>query len=167
MEVGIAIRDLISWGRPEGLGQTPAREGDERPLLALHREVNRLFDDVFRGFDVSPFARSAWPTIEVKRSGTDITIKAELPGLSEKDVEISADGDALTIRGERKSDADDHDNGYSEHFYGRFERHVALPKGVDTEKAKASFKDGILTVSLPLTTEADPGRKIPIEGTAC
>ena len=70
----------------------------------------------------------------------------------------------LTIRGEKKSETEDEDRGYSERYYGRFERRIALPSNADEKGASATFRDGVLTVTLPKSAEAERGRRIPING---
>src|SRR3546814_5339123 len=91
------------------------------------------------------------------RSETDkeIRVTAELPGLDEKDVEITVEDGALTLRGEKRSEVEDKDRGYSELSYGRFERRIGLPKGVDRDQANATFRNGVLTVTLPKTEAAN------------
>ncbi len=167
----MAIRDLIPWSRQENRLPAPVsaeqRERDEHPLLSLHREVNRLFDDVFRGFG-SPafggFERGSWPQVELGETDTHIRVAAELPGLDEKDVNISLEDGVLTLRGEKRSQVDDKDRGYSERSYGRFERRIGLPKGIDRDKASATFKNGVLTVTLPKAEVANENvRRIPID----
>ena len=164
------MRDLIPWGRSEQT--TPSRYRDEAdPFITLHREMNRLFDDVFRSFDVAPFGSltgagrtMGWPSVEVSETDREVRITAELPGLSEKDVELMLDNGMLVLRGERKTESDDRDRGYSERFYGRFERRIALPAGVEEDKVEARFDSGVLHVRLPKSPEAERGRRIPING---
>lgn len=166
----MAIRDLIPWGRQND--QTPVERRDEsgggNPLLSLHRDVNRLFDDVFRGFSLPAFGGGGnravgWPSLGLNESDSEIRIRAELPGMEEKDVEILVEDGVLTLRGEKKSDTEDKERGYSEHYYGRFERQVALPRGVEQDKAKANFKNGVLTITVPKSKEAiESTRRIPI-----
>jgi HSP20 family protein len=103
-----------------------------------------------------------WPNVEVSQTDGEIRITAEVPGMNEKDVELLLEDGVLTLRGEKKSETEDRDRGYSERFYGRFERRIALPSGVEEEKAKAEFRDGVLTVTLPRNREAERGRRIPI-----
>lgn len=172
----MAFRDLIPWSRQENRLPVPVsaergRDNDTHPLLSLHREVNRLFDDVFRGFGVPAFAgldRSAgWPHVELGETDKEIRVTAELPGLDEKDVEITVEDGALTLRGEKRSEVEDKDRGYTERSYGRFERRIGLPKGVDRDKADATFKNGVLTVTLPKTEAANENvRRIPVNGKA-
>lgn len=166
----MAIRDLVPWGRQND--RTPAERHDEggHPLLSLHRDVNRLFDDVFRGFGApavgNSFGRALdWPSVEVNETDKEIRVNAELPGLSEKDVEVVVDDGVLTLRGERKSETEDKDRGYSERYYGRFERRIGLPRGLERDKARATFKDGVLNIALPKSQDSiESTRRIPING---
>lgn len=150
----MAIRDLIPWTRDRDVAVR--RAGNHDPFLTLHREMNRLFDDVFRGFDLAPFgSRMAeqglgWPNIEISETAGEVTVTAELPGLAEKDVDVQLADGVLIVRGETKSESEDKDRLFSERYYGRFERRIPLD-GVDEEKVSASFKNGLLTVKLPRT----------------
>lgn len=172
----MSLRDLIPWSRQENrlpISTDPQRgsEYDAYPLLSLHREVNRLFDDVFRGFGGPAFGRlghgGAWPHVELGETDKDIRITAELPGLDEKDVDLSVEEGVLTLRGEKRAELEDKDRGYSERSYGRFERRIGLPQGIDREKANATFRNGVLTVILPKTEAAKTNvRRIPINGKA-
>lgn len=152
----MAIRDLIPWNKNQQLATTGEAYD---PLLTLHREMNRLFDDVFRGFGSfgrfgSPLMEGqfGWPRIELNETDKVVTVSAELPGLSEKDVQVEIANGVLSIRGEKKAE---HDNGgrYSERYYGSFERRIPLD-GVQEDKAEANFRNGLLTVSLPKTEQA-------------
>ena len=154
------MRDLIPWGRSEQT--TPSRyreEGD--PFMTLHREMNRLFDDVFRGFDMAPFGSlngvgrtMGWPQMEVSETDKGLRISAELPGMDEKDVEVLMHDGVLTIRGEKKSEVEDKERAFSERTYGRFERRIPLGQDVDEDKIEAAFKNGVLTVTVPRTAQA-------------
>ncbi|SMD05834.1 Hsp20/alpha crystallin family protein [Novosphingobium sp. B1] len=129
--------------------------------------MNRLFDDVFRGFGVPAlggWGRSLeWPTIELSETDKEIRVTAELPGIDEKDVDISVDDNVLSIRGEKRSETEDKERGYSERSYGRFERHIGLPRGVEQDRTSATFKKGVLTIVLPKSAEAiESRRRIPV-----
>jgi HSP20 family protein len=148
------MRDLIPWGRNQ---QTPSRyrEGGD-PFMTLHREMNRLFDDVFRGFDMAPFGSlggmsrmASWPTVEVAETDHEVRVSAELPGMDQNDVEVLMNDGVLTIRGEKKSEVEDKERAFSERYYGRFERRLPLAWEVEEDKVNASFKNGVLTVTLP------------------
>jgi len=172
----MAIRDLIPWSRQENRLPVPVRpererDGDSHPLLSLHREVNRLFDDVLRGFGAPAFAgfdrATGWPHVELAETDKELRITAELPGLDENDVELTVEDGVLTLRGEKRSEVEDKDRGYSERSYGRFERRIGLPKGIDRDKANATFRNGVLTVTLPRTEIANENvRRIPVNGKA-
>jgi len=153
------VRDLIPWNRS---GQAPSVYRDDgHPFLSLHREMNRLFDDVFRGFDtrlpslgsVSSF-RGAWPNIEISETDKEIRVTAEVPGLEDKDVEVFLDDGVLTLRGEKRSETEDKEKHFSERYYGRFERRIPLGYEVEEDKVDARFRNGVLNITLPKTSKA-------------
>ncbi len=158
----MSVRDLIPWGRNNG-NQTPSvfRDGERDPFLSLHREVNRLFDDVFRGFGsslpsfggISAFG-GGWPSVEISDSEKEIKVTAEVPGLEEKDVEVLLNDGVLTLKGEKHSETEDKDKQFSERFYGRFERRIPLGYEVQEDKVNARFRNGVLTVTLPKSEKA-------------
>jgi len=160
----MSVRDLIPWGRQTSSNQAPVpfRESETTPFFGLRREIDRLFDDMFRMPSFGSVGAMTWPSVEVSDSEREVRISAEIPGLSEKDVELTVHDGVISIRGEKKSETEDKDRGYSERWYGRFERRIALPSGVEEEKAEASFRDGVLTVTLPKSAEATSVRRIPI-----
>ncbi|HJU17142.1 MAG TPA: Hsp20/alpha crystallin family protein [Stellaceae bacterium] len=151
----MAITDLIPWARNRNL---PApRQTDEHPFLALHREVNRMFDNFFRGFDWPTSAApgwplGGWPRVEVSESDNEVTLVAELPGMEERDVELTFREGMLIFKGEKK--AETNDAVYSERWHGQFERAVQLGPDVDPEKIKAEFKNGVLIVTVGKRPEA-------------
>jgi len=165
----MTIRDLIPWGRhPQ---TTPSRYREEAdPFMTLHREMNRLFDDVFRGFDLAPFGgmgrMAGWPSVEVVETDKDVRIAVELPGLDEKDVEVLMHDGVLTIRGEKKSEVEDKERAFSERSYGRFKRRIPLAWEVEQDKVEASFKNGVLTVTMPKSAQVSPHvRRISVNST--
>jgi HSP20 family protein len=157
----MSVRDLIPWGRSNNQVPTVFRDDDRNPFLSLHREVNRLFDDVFRGFDarlptfgsLSSFS-AAWPSVEISDTDTEIKVTAEIPGLEEKDVEVLLDDGVLTLKGEKRSETEDKDKQFSERFYGHFARRIPLGVEVEEDKIEARFKNGVLTVVLPKSAKA-------------
>ncbi len=164
----MAVRDLIPWSRGRSPVPSTMQQNDEfSPFLTLHREMNRLFDDVFNRFDSglpSMFGRGpawsgSWPSIEVNATDNEVRVSAELPGMDEKDVEVLVNDGVLTIRGEKKSEAGEQGRRFSEHYYGRFERSIALPFEVEEDRAEASFKNGVLTVALPKSAKARESAK--------
>lgn len=162
------MRDLIPWGR----SRTPARYEDRSydnsasPFFTLRREMDRLFEDAFRGFGLSSFGNGdgfGWPQVEVVDRDKEVRVTAELPGLEEKDVEIRVEDNVLVLRGEKRTEFDDEERHYSERSYGRFERQVALPAEVEDERANATFRNGVLTITLPKTERArQHAKRIPI-----
>lgn len=157
------VRDLVPWGRNDRDLSPSAGNDPTNPVLTLHREMNRMFDDVFRGFD-TPFgamSRVYGPTLDVDETDTEYRITAELAGLGRDDVEIVFDDGVLSIRGEKQGEKRE-GRGISERWFGRFERRVALPDA-DESGARADFRDGLLTVSLPKTQRArEKVHRIPI-----
>jgi len=165
------MRDLIPWGRSHERSPVPTYRGEEdHPFLALHREMNRLFDDVWSRFDRTlPSALGgmglSWPSVEVTEADGALRVTAEVPGLEERDMEVLLDDGALTLRGEKRSETEDRDRRFSERFYGRFERRIALPFEVERDKVDASFRNGVLTVTLPKSARAEERTKrIPVNG---
>ena len=161
----MSVRDLIPWNR--GNNQRPMiyRGDDMDPFLSLHRNVNRLFDEVFRGFDTpSVFGQmmpnnGVWPSVEFSETDKEIRVTAEVPGLEEKDIEVLLEDGVLTLRGEKKSETEDKNRQFSERYYGRFERRLALGREVEENKVAATFKNGVLTVTLPKTEKAQTNAK--------
>ena len=150
----MALTDLVPWGRrdrslaPQTSTAPGAWGGEFSHFLRLHEEMNRLFDDVFHDFGMGRRMAGAWPHIEVRETDDGYHLTAELPGVDEKDVELSLDNGVLTLRGERKSESKDDRRGYSERYYGSFERRIQVGEG-DEAKVNATFDKGVLTVDLP------------------
>jgi HSP20 family protein len=146
------VRELVPWNRSR---EVTVRRGKEaNPFLTLHREMNRLFDDAFRGFDLAPFdfgggfARTfEWPNIEVSETDQEIKVIAELPGLEEKDIEVNLANNVLIIKGEKKIETADGERLFSERYYGRFERRIPV-ENVEEDKVQATFRNGVLTVTM-------------------
>ena len=139
--------------------------------VPFNTEVSRLFNSFF---DTPTTARSGvarrWiPAMDVVESEGEYVLKADLPGLSEQDVNIELDSNVLTVSGERKSEHEEKGNGFHrvERSYGSFSRRLALPEGVDPEAVNASFENGVLEVHIP-KPEARKPHKVAIaagEGT--
>jgi HSP20 family protein len=159
------VRDLIPWSRGDRERSPATRSDSLSPMVSLHREMNRLFDDVFRGFDDSRLwgSRGAWPSVEVEETEKEYRISAELPGLEERDVEVLLQDGLLTVRGEKKLETEAQNRSYSERFYGRFERQITLDRDVDDGAVNATFKNGVLTVTVPKNARAvERTKRIPI-----
>jgi len=169
----MTVRDLIPWSRNRGAVPSTTQESNFSPFLTLHREVNRLFDDMLDRFETgmpSSMGRmsswpGSWPSVEVTASDNEVRVTAELPGMEEKDVDVFVDDDVLTIRGERKAETEDKERRFSERYYGRFERVIPLPFQVEDDKANASFTNGVLTITLPKSPKAqEKAKRIAING---
>lgn len=138
-----------------------------RPFSGFRRlqsELERLFDSFFG--ETGEFTPERWmPTVDVLEEEDSVTVRAELPGVEEKDIKLSVDGDTLLIEGEKRSEHEEKKANYyrAECCYGRFVRGIPLPRTVDSQKAEASHKNGVLTVKFPKKEEAKPHR-IPIKG---
>lgn len=136
---------LVPWSKRDG----------ERPVTSLQREMNHLFDDFLnRGWlAVEPFrGMKDWvPALDISETEEAVVVKAELPGLEQKDVEVTLSGDLLTIKGEKKEEKEEKSRHFHrvERSYGSFERNIQLPTDVKADKVKASFKNGVLVVELP------------------
>lgn len=139
------IRSLLPFGR------TDLTRADD-PFASFQRQMNRLFEDAFnvpmRGN--APPALLA-PSIDVKETDKAIEVEAELPGVDEKDVQVTLENDVLTIKGEKKAEKEETKQGYymSERSYGSFFRSLEMPTGIDADKVNASFAKGVLKVTLP------------------
>ena len=131
-----------------------------RELNAVQERVNRLFGDVYRAADDDVMRRGAWaPPVDIYDSGNhELVIKAELPDMSKDDIEITVENNTLTLRGEKKMDSAMKDECCHriERTYGTFSRTFSLPTTVDTSKVSADYKNGVLTVKLPVREEAKP-----------
>ncbi len=155
------MTDLI----PRARVHAPSRFGDSGSFLTFQREMNRLFDDAFHNFALAPFGGGAfaWPSVEVSEGDKEIAVTAELAGIDEKDIELRVEDNVLTIKGEKRTESEGAGRQYSERYYGRFERRLALPVDVDEDRAQATFKNGVLTVTLPKTERPkDSKARIPI-----
>jgi HSP20 family protein len=137
----------------------PVRREGYNTFALLRQEMNTLFDNFSRGFEIEPFAGRFGqfsPSVDIKESDKEIKVAAELPGLDDKDIEVSLGKDSLTIKGEKNEEKEDKGKNYyrMERSYGSFTRTIPLPAEIDTDKAKAEFKKGVLTVTLPKTARA-------------
>jgi len=134
-----------------------------RDLLSLQDRMNRLFDESYRtrgsGQEDEWALGGSWaPAVDIYEHDGNVVLKAELPGIDPKDVDIRVENNTLTLRGERKLDAEVKRDSYHrvERSYGAFARSFTLTNVVDTEKIKADYRDGVLKVVLPKREEAKP-----------
>jgi HSP20 family protein len=127
-------------------------------LYTWHQDIDDLFSRFF-GRTEAP-ANGWMPRMETCRKENDYVVRIDLPGVDPKDVSVHAEGNVLTISGERKSE--DTNAEYRETFYGKFERSLTLPQGVETDKIAAQYQNGVLEVRVPLPAQIAV-RKIPIQ----
>jgi HSP20 family protein len=151
---------LIKW-RPRG------QFDPFRDLMGMQDEINRLFDVTLgrSPMDHTSLFEGEWaPAIDIYESEDAVVVKTELPGMTEKDVEVNLLGDTLTVKGEKKKEEEKKEKHYHrlERAYGSFQRSVKLPSMVVHEKAKASFKNGVLEIEIPKKEEAKP-KQIKVE----
>jgi HSP20 family protein len=133
-----------------------------RDLLATEREFDRLFREAFSplfGEREAELSTRAWaPAVDIFETENNIVMKAELPGVEPKDVEVRVEDNTLYLKGERKFEKETKEENYHriERSYGSFARSFALPNSIDAEKVAAEYKDGLLTLTLPKREEAKP-----------
>jgi len=146
---------LTRWQRPDLAVLDPLRH-----LSSLRDEIDRLFDSPLSTLaeGTQPFLSGWLPAVDVLQDKDNITVRAELPGMKKEEIDISLHDGVLTLSGERKAERkyEEAEACRSERFLGRFHRPLSLPSAVVAEKAKASYKEGILTVVLPKAEEAKP-----------
>jgi HSP20 family protein len=166
----MAITDLIS--RKRNVKNVPVKRAEYDPFYKLQRNMNRLFDNFYNNFGLASFEPSGeWPgalspSVDVTENDQEITVSAELPGLDEKDIEVSLAHNVLTVSGEKKEEKEDKGKDFyrMERSYGSFQRSVSLPAEVEPDKVEARFNKGVLTITLPKTVEAQKQTKrIPVK----
>jgi HSP20 family protein len=169
-----------------GESSSPAAHGGD-PFAAMRRFAEEI-DRVFEGFGLGHGLMSAWPfrgrrglaphgpgmepaawspAVEVFQRGDRLVIRADLPGLTKDDIHVEVKDDAVTIRGERQHEHEERQEGYfhSERSYGSFFRSIPLPDGALADKADASFRDGVLEVTVPAPRHAESkGRRLEVKG---
>ena len=147
--------NLIRYQRPDLAWPTFGR------LSSLRDELDRLFESSFAGLTRTSQVLSGWtPALDVYEDKDNFIVTAELPGMKKEEIDISLHDGALNISGERKSETKHAEAGVyrAERFFGRFQRAVTLPASVAADNARAQYKDGLLTVTVPKTEEAKPKR---------
>lgn len=162
-------RKIVPYKRE---GNLAVKREESEPFGLLRREIDRLFDDFTRGFTLEPFrmleerTRTFSPVVDVTESEKDITVTVELPGMDEKDIELSITDGQLTIQGKKREEKEEKKKGYyrMERSFGEFSRVIALPAGVETDKVSAGFRKGVLRITIPRSKEArTETKKIPIQ----
>ena len=165
----MAITDLIPWKKNEDRLAVRGREMD--PFVQMRREIDQMFNGMLADWTgpmnlLDRHFGNWMPQIDVNETAKEIRVTAELPGMEEKDLEVSLVDRALTIKGEKSEEHEEEkgDVHRSERQYGMFERTIPLPSEVEVDKVKASFKKGVLKITLPKTKEAQSNRRvIPVQ----
>ncbi len=164
----MSLRNLIPWSRSGSGRELASREQSSDPVLALRSDIDRVFENFWHLMNLpmqaswegaSANARSF--SVDVHESDNQLEVVAELPGMEEGDVDVSLADGMLTIRGERTAEQKKEEKGYvlRERRVGRVERVVPLPPDLDLDAAKAMFKNGVLTVTIPRMANASAGAK--------
>ena len=161
--------DVTSKGQG---GRLPSRYQD--PFQSFRTEMDRLFDSFLGGMPSLTSLRQGFPstqvitpTLDVKENEKEIVVKADLPGMDEKDINLTVHNGVLSLRGEKKSEHTDERDNYHvmERSYGSFQRSIRLPDTIDEDKAEARFDKGVLTITLPKRPESvSAQKKIQIKG---
>jgi HSP20 family protein len=169
------FRNEESEGAASQVARPLARYADN-PLLQIHREVDRLFDNMLRGSGIpnlfaGPDTLSGWlrPSVDIAANDKQYTITVEVPGVEESDVALELIEDSLVIRGEKKQERERKDEEFYnvERSYGSFRRVLSLPGDADPEGIDARFRNGVLTITLPRKAQArSAGRRIEIKKAA-
>jgi HSP20 family protein len=158
----MSIRDLLPLSRGKrDMTVRPERTNPlANPLGSLQLDINQAFADFWRAFDLPALGGgepgATAPKVDVRETDREVEVTAELPGMDEADIDVSVADGVLTIRGERKEERETKDKDYvrRERNFGRIERIVPLPAGLDPNAATAKFKNGVLTVTIAKTAEA-------------
>jgi HSP20 family protein len=170
----MAIGNLVPWrwGSLRSFDEDRSFGDFRAEMDALHRSLDRLLADAWGGSFAPSLLSETWttgkitPRLDVLDDDKAFRVTVELPGLTDKDVAVTVDDSTLTIRGEKKEEKEkkDKDVYRRERAYGSFRRTIELPGEVDAAKIEAKFKDGVLTIDLPKTKEAQEKiRQIPVK----
>jgi HSP20 family protein len=132
--------------------------------FGLHREIDRLFNELVQGIASNDGTKSLTPNIEIIETDEAVEVTAEMPGLERKDVEISIEDDTLTIRGEKKLEENQKETNlqHSERIYGMFMRMLKLPPGIDPSGIQATMANGVLKITIPKPAKSMP-KKIEVK----
>lgn len=156
---------LIPWRSK----RRESEQGESSPLVALRNEMDRLWDSFMReplgAFDWPFGGRGKWnPSVDIGESEEEIVVRAEMPGVDPKDLEITVTGSQLVLCGEKKeaSQSEGKDFYHSETRYGTFRRVIPLPDGVDAENATAQYADGVLTLRMK-KTRPTPAKRVQVQ----
>ncbi len=155
-------------GGPERRPTRMPTGGVHDPIMQLHREMDRLFEDAFRDFGLSPFTREGMispatggdllrPSVDITAGDQEYGITVEVPGVVDQDVKVEISGDTMTISGEKRQEKEEKEKDYyrMERTYGSFRRVLSLPDDADADGATANFKNGVLTITVPRRPTSD------------
>jgi HSP20 family protein len=159
------IGNLVPWARSRS-GVSASREPQDL-FTELQREMNGIFDNMWRGFGTPAVtgdggtSRLLQPTTDIAETDKEYEVTVELPGIDEKDVEVTLANGVLSIKGEKKFEREEKKKDYylSERSFGSFQRSIRVPEDVDGEKVSAAFAKGVLTLKLPKLSEAQSTTK--------
>jgi HSP20 family protein len=163
------MRELVPWRRGRSLEH--GKRDLEHTLETFHRDLNHMFDDVWRGFELPVLGHLEGrhehmsPRVDFSEDDKAIRVSVELPGMDEKDFEVMVSDNLLTIKGEKKAEKEEKEQHYTytERSFGSFQRSIPLDADVVSDKIDAAFADGVLTITLPKTPAAQKKyRKVPI-----
>jgi len=164
----MSIKNLIPTFRNRN--QLPVRHlNDDNPFQMMQREMNRLFDNVMSDFSLFPSRErfmDSFPQIDLKDTDKEIIVDVEIPGMDQKDINISISDNVLTIRGEKQQEKEEKKSNFYhvERSYGSFHRDIPLHAEIEEDKVSAKYKKGVLKINLPKTPEAQrKHKKIPIQ----
>lgn len=159
------VRDIIPWRRSDRRSSMPARRESGHPMFALQSDINHALEEFWSTFGTRALQSDTLdvdiPKVDVRETDQEVDVIAELPGMDEDDVEVSAADGALIIRGEKESEAEDRDEDYvlRERTFGYIERVVPLPDNLELDNAEATFKNGLLTIRIPKQAGQQSARK--------
>lgn len=164
----MAVTDLIPWRRRKNNIQVHRERDVDDWFGSFQREMHQLMDRFVGGFDMEPLGWGTTvghgdfvPRLDVSENDKSVTVTAELPGVDEKDIDVTVARDSLTIKGSKHEESEENgkDLHRLERRYGSFQRVVPLPAEVDRDKAEADFRKGVLRITLPKTAAAQHARK--------
>jgi len=140
-------------------------ERERSELARLHDEMDDLLGSFFSGWEWPSLGRGRWPAVDIADRENDILVKVEVPGCKSEDIDISVQGNMLTISGEKKEEEEKTGRGYYhvERSYGTFRRDLHLPSDVEPGKIEAVYKDGVLSITMP-KAEKCKAVKVKVKG---
>ncbi len=162
----MSIGDIIPW-RGKDAQTSSGNPSSQSAVTHFHSEIDRLFDrffgEQFWGGRPAVWSQTQYPSIDVREKEDAIVVRAEVPGVDSKDLDISVTGDALVLSGEKRDESEERGEGFyhSERVFGSFRRSIALPATVDRDEISAEYEQGILTIRLRKAKEA-VARRIPV-----